>query len=65
MVRLDDGALVEGRADFAWRYEDLWTVVDYKTDRREQRNVTQLQLYGLALQRSTGLPSRGIIIEVP
>jgi ATP-dependent exoDNAse (exonuclease V) beta subunit len=65
MVRLDDGALVEGRADFAWRYEDLWTVVDYKTDRREQRNVTQLQLYGLALQRSTGLPSRGVIIEVP
>ena len=64
MVRLDDGALVEGRADFAWRHDDLWTVVDYKTDRREQRNVAQLQLYALALHRATGLPVKGIVLEL-
>ena len=38
-----------------------WTVVDYKTDRREKRNVAQVQLYGLALQRATGLPVRGVV----
>jgi ATP-dependent exoDNAse (exonuclease V) beta subunit len=65
MVRLDDGGLVEGRADFAWLHEGLWTVVDYKTDRRAARNVTQLQLYGLALQRSTGSPAKGIVLEAP
>ena len=41
-----------------------WTVVDYKTDRREKRNVAQLQLYGLALQRATGLPVTGVVLEV-
>jgi ATP-dependent exoDNAse (exonuclease V) beta subunit len=52
MVRLEDGTLVDGRIDLAWLYEDSWTVVDYKTDRREKRNVAQVQLYALALQRS-------------
>ncbi len=41
-----------------------WTVVDYKTDRREKRNVAQVQLYALALQRATGVPARGIVLEV-
>ncbi len=52
MVRLEDGTLVDGRIDLAWLYEDSWTVVDYKTDRREKRNGAQVQLYALALQRS-------------
>jgi ATP-dependent exoDNAse (exonuclease V) beta subunit len=64
MVRLEDGTLVDGRIDLAWLYEDSWTVVDYKTDRREKRNVAQVQLYALALQRSTNLPVRGIVLEV-
>jgi ATP-dependent helicase/nuclease subunit A len=64
MVRLADGTLVEGRIDLAWRHEDSWTVVDYKTDRREKRNVAQVQIYGLALERATGMPVRGIVLEV-
>jgi ATP-dependent helicase/nuclease subunit A len=64
LVRLADGSLVDGRIDFAWSDGTQWTVVDYKTDRRESRNVAQVQLYGLALQRATGLPVRGIVIEV-
>ena len=64
MVRLGDGTIVEGRIDFAWCDGNTWSVVDYKTDRRENRNFTQLQLYGLALHRSTGLPVRGIVLEV-
>jgi hypothetical protein len=35
-----------------------------QTDRRERRRIGQLQLYGLALQRATGLPPRGIVLEV-
>jgi ATP-dependent helicase/nuclease subunit A len=64
MVRLDDGTLVEGRIDLAWSDGKSWTVVDYKTDRRDKRNVAQLQIYGLALQRATGLPVKGIVLEV-
>jgi ATP-dependent exoDNAse (exonuclease V) beta subunit len=64
MVRLEDGTLVDGRIDLAWRDNNSWTVVDYKTDRREKRNVAQVQLYALALQRATNLPVRGIVVEV-
>jgi ATP-dependent helicase/nuclease subunit A len=64
MVRLADGRLVDGRIDFAWSDGRSWTVVDYKTDRREARNVAQLQVYGLALQRATGLPVRGLVLEI-
>jgi ATP-dependent exoDNAse (exonuclease V) beta subunit len=64
MVRLDDGTVVDGRIDFAWSDGESWTVIDYKTDRREKRNVAQVQIYALALQRATGLPVRGLILEV-
>jgi ATP-dependent exoDNAse (exonuclease V) beta subunit len=64
MVRLEDGTLVDGRIDFAWSDGASWTVIDYKTDRREKRNVAQVEVYALALQRATGLPVRGIVLEV-
>ena len=64
LVRLEDGTLVDGRIDLAWRHDSSWTVLDYKTDRREKRNVAQVQLYALAIQRFTGLPVRGIVLEV-
>jgi ATP-dependent exoDNAse (exonuclease V) beta subunit len=64
MVRLEDGRMVEGRIDFAWNDGVRWTVVDYKTDRREKRKVAQLQVYGLALARATGMAVRGIVLEV-
>jgi len=64
MVRLQDGTLVDGRIDLAWRDAGSWTVVDYKTDRREKRNVAQVQLYALALEQASGLPVRGIVLEV-
>jgi len=63
-VRLADGVLVDGRIDLAWRDETSWTVIDYKTDRRERRKVAQVQLYAYALERATNLPVRAIILEV-
>jgi len=64
MVRLEDGTVVDGRIDLAWREDDAWVVVDYKTDRREKRKVGQVRLYALALERATQLPVRGIVLEV-
>jgi ATP-dependent exoDNAse (exonuclease V) beta subunit len=64
MVRLEDGTLVDGRIDFAWCANNQWTVVDYKTDRREKRNRAQVQLYALALERSTNIPARAVVLEV-
>jgi ATP-dependent exoDNAse (exonuclease V) beta subunit len=64
MVRLEDGTIVDGRVDCAWSDGMQWVVIDYKTDRREKRNVAQVQLYGLALQRATGLPARGVVLEI-
>ena len=64
MVKLEDGTLVDGRIDFAWCSGNLWTVVDYKTDRRERRNVAQVQLYALALHKATNIPARGLVLEV-
>jgi hypothetical protein len=52
------------RADSAWSDGQSWTVVEYKTDRRESRNIAQVQLYAFALQRATGLPVRAILLEV-
>ncbi len=64
VVRLADGTLVDGRIDLAWSDGSQWTVIDYKTDRRERRRIGQLQLYALALRHATGLPARGIILEL-
>jgi ATP-dependent helicase/nuclease subunit A len=64
IVQLEDGTLVDGRIDLAWRDGDSWIVLDYKTDRREKRTVAQVQLYALALERATGIPARGIVLEV-
>jgi ATP-dependent helicase/nuclease subunit A len=64
MVRLSDGRVVDGRIDLAWSDGARWTVVDYKTDRREKRRVGQVQAYGLAVARATGMPVRCVVLEV-
>jgi len=72
LFKLDDGSLVEGVVDLAFR-EDTdefrgWTVVDFKTDREfgtasDQYSV-QLCMYAEAVHRATGLSSRGILLVV-
>ena len=72
LLTLDDGSLVEGVVDLAFR-EDTpefagWTVVDFKTDREfatsSDRYKAQVIAYSAAIQAATGLPSRGILLVV-
>jgi ATP-dependent exoDNAse (exonuclease V) beta subunit len=63
-VRLEDGTLIEGRADLVRDDGETVTVIDYKTDSDRARAKHQLQLYAYALARATGKPTRGVIFEV-
>ncbi len=63
-VRLDDGTLIEGRADLVRDDGQTITVIDYKTDTDRTRAKRQLQLYAYALARATGRPARGFILEI-
>jgi ATP-dependent helicase/nuclease subunit A len=64
LMRLADGATVEGNVDLAFFDGDCWTVVDYKTGRGDDPQPFQLQIYGLALERATGAVTRGIFLEM-
>ena len=65
LAKLADGTLVEGRVDLAYRDESGWVVVEFKTDSADQlRYRRQLQVYAAALGDATGLPVRGVLLEV-
>jgi ATP-dependent helicase/nuclease subunit A len=72
LLRLDDGALVEGIVDLAFRDNTPdfagWTVVDFKTDREFQessdRYIAQVSIYSKAVGAATGSPTRGILLVV-
>src|SRR5262249_39949915 len=70
MLELDDGSLVEGVVDLAFR-EDTpefsgWTVVDFKTDREFEvssaRYISQMRVYSEAIGAATGSPARSILL---
>ena len=72
LLTLDDGSLVEGVVDLAFR-EDVgeltcWTVVDFKTDREitgaSDQYAAQVSAYVAAIGAATGLSSRGILLVV-
>ena len=70
LLALDDGSLVEGVVDLAFR-EDTpdfagWTVVDFKTDREfavsSARYLAQVRVYSEAVRVATGAAVRGIVL---
>ncbi|MEI8258361.1 MAG: hypothetical protein WCJ30_22015, partial [Deltaproteobacteria bacterium] len=71
---LDDGTLVEGSLDLAFRDardpETPWTVVEFKTDLDAvsptiaQQYLRQLALYVRAVARATGETARGVLLGV-
>lgn len=72
IMRREDGTLVEGVVDLAFR-EDAgefsgWTIVDFKTDRELGVTTTQYEnqvsLYVDAVATATGVPTRGILLVV-
>jgi ATP-dependent helicase/nuclease subunit A len=70
-VRLEDGTLVEGIVDLAFRDEsdsDTWTVVDFKTDfeisGRLDEYQRQVALYALAVSQATALGVKGVLLRM-
>ncbi len=70
-LRLDDGVMVEGVVDLAFRDPaggSPWLVVDYKTDfeiaGRLGEYRLQVGLYALAISRATGQRARPILLRV-
>ena len=69
LLRRDDGSLVEGTVDLAFREDTSdfvgWTVVDFKTDRKVEAMsvyIAQVRVYAEAVSAATGSPARGIIL---
>jgi ATP-dependent exoDNAse (exonuclease V) beta subunit len=64
----DDGTLVEGVVDLAFRDAAGWTVVDYKTDQELSAHAPiyrrQVALYARALATATGHPARAVLLRV-
>ncbi len=64
-LRLEDGRVLEGVIDLAFREEDRWVVVDFKTDSRAwERYEKQLQWYVYALTRLTGSQATGYLLQI-
>ena len=64
MVKLEDGKLVEGRADLVYFDGGTWTVVDYKTGGTGSQEKRQVALYAHALQVAKNAPVRAILVEI-
>jgi ATP-dependent exoDNAse (exonuclease V) beta subunit len=68
VLRLKENRMLEGVIDLAFQERNGWTVVDFKTtgDLKAHRAEyeRQLQWYGAALARITGLPVQARILGV-
>ena len=63
-VKLDDGRIVEGRADLVISDGESWTVIDFKTGSPEDRDELQVQLYAHALAIAKRQPVKAVILEI-
>jgi ATP-dependent helicase/nuclease subunit A len=71
-LRREDGTLVEGVVDLAFREQTPefagWTVVDFKTDREIERGqdqyAAQIAAYVEAISLATDSPARGFLLVV-
>jgi ATP-dependent helicase/nuclease subunit A len=72
LLTLDDGSLVEGVVDLAFREDTLdfagWIVVDFKTDREFEvssaRYIAQVSVYSEAVGAATNSPTRGTLLVI-
>ena len=67
-MRGDDGVVVEGVVDLAFRDGEAWVVVDFKTDRELEAGLDvyrrQVQIYADMVARATGDPARPVLMRV-
>ena len=67
-MRGDDGVVVEGVVDLAFRDGDAWVVVDFKTDQELAAGLDvycrQVQIYADMVARATGDPARAVLMRV-
>lgn len=63
-----DGSLIEGVLDLAVLQGEQWTIVDFKTDRELDQQLShyriQVGLYASAVSRATGQSASAILISV-
>jgi ATP-dependent exoDNAse (exonuclease V) beta subunit len=68
MLLQPDGTLAEGVVDLAFREENRWMVVDFKTDRelepRRREYEAQVGLYVEAVAQATGEPAEGCLLVI-
>ena len=70
-LRDDDGVLIEGVVDVAFRQDGAWVVIDYKTDRElgdtdDALDIyrRQVALYAEMIARATGEPATGVLLRI-
>ena len=70
-MRADDGRVIEGTVDVAFREDGVWTVVDYKTDREigetggaAEVYRRQVALYARMIARATGERAQAVLMRV-
>ena len=64
----DGGSILEGVIDLAFLEDDVWQIVDFKTDvdirSRIEEYTIQVRWYVHAIERITGLRARGYLLRV-
>jgi ATP-dependent exoDNAse (exonuclease V) beta subunit len=67
-LTLSDGILVEGVIDLAFFENNMWTILDFKTDRELEKELAhyekQVSLYASAISRSTGYATSAVLVRV-
>ena len=67
-LRLEGNRVMDGVIDLAFVEDGAWVVVDFKTDAdgagKRTQYQRQLQWYGYALMRLTGMKARGVLLGV-
>ena len=67
-MQAEDGTLVEGVVDLAFRDDGTWVVIDFKTDRELDVALDvyrrQVQLYAQMVARATGEPARAVLMRI-
>ncbi len=68
VFRTDVGEVMDGVIDLLYRFQDRWTVVEYKTGRiteeSDERAVHQVQWYVEAVRKVVDRPVRGVVLRI-